>query len=101
MVMLAPSSCQTEGVSNRRDRLAGARLYLVCDAQPDEFLHCALRGGVDIVQLRLKDAPDAQIAAAAERFAAVCAEHEALFILNDRPELAARVGADGVHVGQD
>jgi thiamine-phosphate pyrophosphorylase len=101
MVMLAPRDWQTEGVSNRRDRLAAARLYLVCDAQPDAFLHAALRGGVDIVQLRAKDVPEAQIVSAAERFAAACAEHRALFILNDRPDLAARVGADGVHVGQD
>ena len=53
---VAPGSWQTGCVSDRRQRLAQARLYLVCDAQSDEFLAAALRGGVDIVQLRCKAA---------------------------------------------
>jgi thiamine-phosphate pyrophosphorylase len=88
-------------VSDRHERLAEARLYLVCDDRPDAFLHAALSGGVDIVQLRAKDADDERILRAADRFARACAEHGALFILNDRPELVAAAGADGVHVGQD
>jgi thiamine-phosphate pyrophosphorylase len=88
-------------VNDRRDRLAAARLYLVCGDQPDEFLHAALGGGVEIVQLRCKDADDADVLAAAARFADVCAEHGALLIVNDRPDLAAAAGADGVHLGQD
>jgi thiamine-phosphate pyrophosphorylase len=99
--MLLRASCQTCGVNERRERLATARLYLVCDAQPDGFLRAALCGGVDIVQLRIKHATDAEILASARRFAAACAEHDALFILNDRPDLVAAAGADGVHVGQD
>lgn len=86
---------------NRRQRLAQARLYLVCDAQPDEFLVAALAGGVDIVQLRSKSGSDVEILAAARRFAAVCRSHGTLFIINDRPDLALAAGADGVHVGQD
>ncbi len=86
---------------DRRQRLRDSRLYLVCDDRPDEFLLAALRGGVDIVQLRMKGARDEEILAAAHRFARVCAEHEALLILNDRPELVQAAGADGVHVGQD
>ena len=73
----------------------------MCDARETPFLEAALRGGVDIVQLRMKDAPEEAILAAASRCAPVCAAHGALFILNDRPDLAAAVGADGVHVGQD
>ncbi|HWC87974.1 MAG TPA: thiamine phosphate synthase [Solirubrobacteraceae bacterium] len=88
-------------VSDRRERLRAARLYLVCDAQPDAFLGRALAGGVDIVQLRMKGAADRAVVAAARRLARTCAEHGALFILNDRPDLAVEVGADGVHVGQD
>jgi thiamine-phosphate pyrophosphorylase len=88
-------------VSDRIERLRSARLYCVCDQQPERFLHAALSGGVDIVQLRIKQRPDAEIIATARRFARICAEHGALFILNDRPDLAARAGADGVHVGQD
>jgi len=88
-------------VIDRRERLAGARLYLICDAQPDQFLEHALRGGVDIVQLRMKDAEDAKILAVARRFTSLCASHDALFILNDRHDLVEGAGADGVHVGQD
>ena len=99
--MVAPPAWQTWRVTDRRDRLSTARLYLVCDVRSETFLDQALRGGVDIVQLRVKHAPDATILRAAERFARRCAEHGALFILNDRPDLAAEVEADGVHVGQD
>jgi thiamine-phosphate pyrophosphorylase len=87
-------------VFDRRHRLSEARLYLVCDARPDAFLHAVLNGGVDIVQLRIKHGSDAEILAAAARFKRVCAEHGALFVLNDSPELAVEADADGVHVGQ-
>jgi len=60
-----------------------------------------LGAGVDLIQLRMKDAPDAQIVSAGTRFASAAAEHGALFILNDRPDLVDATGADGVHVGQD
>jgi thiamine-phosphate pyrophosphorylase len=76
-------------------------LYLVCDGQGDRFLEAALRGGVDVVQLRLKEAGDDEVVSTGRRFARVCAAHEALFILNDRPDLVAEAAADGVHVGQD
>jgi thiamine-phosphate pyrophosphorylase len=88
-------------VDDPRERLSAARLYLVCGPQPEGFLHAALRGGVDVVQLRMKEAADREIGAVARRFAAVCAEHGALFILNDRPDLVAAAGAHGVHLGQD
>jgi thiamine-phosphate pyrophosphorylase len=89
-------------VDDRRHRLAHARLYLVCDARSDAFLEQALRGGVDIVQLRIKDPEsDGELLAAARRYAELCSAHDALFILNDRPDLVAAAGADGVHVGQD
>jgi thiamine-phosphate pyrophosphorylase len=84
-----------------RDRLAAARLYLVCDAQSDGFLDAVLSAGVDIVQLRIKRGTDAEILAAADRVGRACGEHGALFILNDHPHLVAAAGADGVHVGQD
>ncbi len=99
--MLAMVPCQTCGVDDRRQRLSAAHLYLVCDARSDEFLHAALRGGVDIVQLRCKQSSDEQILAAAARFRRVSSQHGALFILNDRPELVIAAEADGVHLGQD
>jgi thiamine-phosphate pyrophosphorylase len=99
--MLARRSWQTWPVIDRRKRLASARLYLICDARPEAWLHAALRGGVDIVQLRDKGADDERLVMLGRRFAGVCADHGALFILNDRPDLVADTGADGVHVGQN
>jgi thiamine-phosphate pyrophosphorylase len=88
----------------RRERLAGARLYLVLEARPHgrdpgALLDAALRGGVDIVQLRDKELSDAELVAAAAPFARACEAHGALFVLNDRPDLVEACGADGVHVG--
>jgi thiamine-phosphate pyrophosphorylase len=83
------------------DRLASARLYLVCPAIDGARLRAALRGGVDIVQLRMKDAPDAEVLRAAQDVRAACADAGALFLLNDRPELVDAAAADGVHLGQD
>ena len=94
-------ACQTHGMDHRRERLARARLYLVCDARPRPFLDAALAGGVDVLQLRDKLLDDRGLAAAARGFRAACDEHDALFVLNDRPELVEACGADGVHVGQD
>jgi thiamine-phosphate pyrophosphorylase len=85
----------------RRDRLARARLYLVCDRRPADFLRAALAGGVDLLQLRDKAASADDLRAAAETFRSCCDEMGALFLLNDRPDLAVACGADGVHVGQD
>ena len=89
------------GGEDRRERLERARLYLVCDRRPEEFLRAALRGGVDMVQLRDKHAGDRELLEAAAVFRRACDEHGALFLVNDRPDLAIAAGADGVHVGQD
>ena len=80
-----------------RERLANARLYLVCPARPRAWLEAAVEGGVDVIQLRDKDLDDDGIVAAAREFKAA----GALFILNDRPDLVDACEADGVHVGQD
>lgn len=90
----------------RRARLAAARLYLVCDCLPGErdladFLAEAIAGGVDVVQLREKRLEDEFLLEAASVAADACDAHGALFIVNDRPDIAAKVRADGVHVGQD
>jgi thiamine-phosphate pyrophosphorylase len=88
-----------------RERLGRSRLYLILEARPRgedprPLLDAGLRGGVDVVQLRDKELEDAALVAAAEPFRAACDEHDALFVLNDRPELVAKCGADGVHVGR-
>ena len=93
-------------LSDRRDRLDGARLYLVCGAQPGgralaDVLAPALAGGVDVFQLRDKDAPQDELLAAAAVASGLCRAAGALFIINDRPELVVAAGADGAHVGQD
>jgi thiamine-phosphate pyrophosphorylase len=92
--------------ADRRARLAAARLYLVCDRRPGgrplrDVLARALAGGVDLFQLRDKDATDGELLAAAVVARSLCDEAGALLVLNDRPDLAVAAGADGVHVGQD
>ena len=90
-------------MDSRRERLARARLYFVTDVRPglEELLAAALAGGVDMVQLRDKSASDDELVRAAAVFRRLCDEHDALFWLNDRPDLVEACGADGVHVGQD
>jgi thiamine-phosphate pyrophosphorylase len=80
-----------------RERLAAARLYLVCPARPREWIAAAVRGGVDLIQLRDKTLSDREQVEASKAFVG----HDALFILNDRPDLVLECGADGIHVGQD
>jgi thiamine-phosphate pyrophosphorylase len=71
------------------------------EAAAEPVLAAALRGGVDMVQLRDKQADDEAILRAAAGFRALCDEHGALFWLNDRPDLAREASVDGVHLGQD
>jgi thiamine-phosphate pyrophosphorylase len=89
------------GPADARERLRRARLYLVVEAAAEHVLPAALRGGVDMVQLRDKRADAEAILRAAARFRTICDEHGALLWLNDRPDLALAAGVDGVHVGQD
>src|SRR3954454_10123862 len=88
---------------DRRQRLAAARLYFIAGAGAvdDGVLERALRGGVDLFQLRDKQLGDDDLLRAAARARELCAAARALFLVNDRPDLAAEAGADGVHVGQD
>lgn len=90
----------------RRARLRAARLYLCTDRRAsegdlEEFLDTVLGAGVDIVQLRDSTAERAELLTAAAAFRAAAERHGALFIVNDDPELAAAVDADGVHLGRD
>jgi len=83
--------------------LEGRRLYLCTPDRPDleDFIERCIAGGVDVVQLRDKHLPDTEVVERAALAQRVCAEHRVPFILNDRPDLAAAIGADGVHVGQE
>src|ERR1700738_3615289 len=58
-------------------------------------------GDVAALQLRLKDVPDQIIAAAVDGLLPICGSRDVALILNDRPDLAAGLGCDGVHVGQE
>ena len=87
--------------SDRRARLERARLYLVTAPRDERFLRAVLAAGVDMVQLRAKGASDDEVLAAAVVFRGCCRRAGALFIVNDRPDLAVAAGADGVHVGQE
>jgi thiamine-phosphate pyrophosphorylase len=90
------------GVSENR-----CRLYLVTppklEAKPfAESLKRALSGGdVATLQLRLKDVTDDEILRVSDILMPIAQKAGVAFILNDRPDLAAKIGADGVHVGQD
>jgi len=83
------------------------RLYLITPPaipDPDAFartLEAALDAGdVAALQIRLKDAPDAEIARVVGTLAPVAQARGVAVILNDRPDLARDLGCDGVHVGQ-
>lgn len=89
-----------------RTRLQGARLYLVTPAAPaagplDDFLPRVLEAGVDVVQLREKDMEARPLLRAAEVVRRRTLELGALFVVNDRVDLALAAGADGVHLGQN
>jgi thiamine-phosphate pyrophosphorylase len=84
---------------------AGCRLYLITPpVLPDKFettLAAALEAGdVAAVQLRLKDKSDSEIARIAEKLRKTVQSRDVAFLLNDRPDLAVKLGFDGAHVGQ-
>ncbi len=84
-------------------RLQGACLLLVTDPRPDlaNRVAAAVRGGVDIVQLRDKHTPREGLLPLAEELKAVCDAGDALFTVNDDVDLARLSGAAGVHLGQE
>ena len=84
------------------------RLYLITPPAIDDlaaFGHTLAQaldaGDVAALQIRIKDAPDAVVAAAVEALSPIAQARGVAVILNDRPDLAARLGCDGVHIGQD
>lgn len=89
-----------------REAIRGARLLLVTDPRPDLAVRveAAVRGGVDVVQLRDKRASGEdreELLSLAEELRRICARQGALFTVNDDVELARLCGADGVHVGAE
>ena len=83
------------------------RLYLITPSTIADLDHFAARlaeaidgGDVGALQIRLKTASDAEIGEAVRRLAPICRRNDIALILNDRPDLAARLDCDGVHIGQ-
>jgi thiamine-phosphate pyrophosphorylase len=85
-----------------RWNMAERHLYL-CTPDRDDlapFVRSCIAGGVDVVQLREKNADAKRIVERAKLLVRVCSDLGVPFLLNDRPDLALEAGADGVHVGQ-
>lgn len=79
------------------------RLYLIADDSQEDFLkktESALKGGVTLVQLRMKHAGGKEFYEAALKLKELCACYQVPFVINDRVDIALAVDADGVHVGQ-
>ena len=89
---------------SRRERLAQCHLYLITSPVPDleRVVEAALTAGVRLVQYRPKEQPatDLERLAQARVLCRLCHRHGALFLLNDRLDLALAAEADGVHLGQ-
>jgi thiamine-phosphate pyrophosphorylase len=83
--------------------LAASRLYLVAPARPDlpELIEAAVRGGVDVVQVREKELPDRDLLRRLRSAREVTRRLGVPLVVNDRPDLAVLAEADFVHVGQD
>jgi thiamine-phosphate pyrophosphorylase len=90
------------------DRLKKLRgLYVLTDAalqhgrSHDDVVRAAYEGGAGIVQLRDKQLSTRELAAVASRLAWMARQYGRLFVVNDRPDVAAAAGADGAHLGPD
>ncbi|MBK1987543.1 thiamine phosphate synthase [Sphaerospermopsis aphanizomenoides BCCUSP55] len=86
----------------RHQLLGRSRLYLVTSPVEDLFatVEAALKGGLTLVQYREKTADDLIRLERAKQLCQLCHDYGALFIINDRVDLALAVNADGVHLGQ-
>ncbi len=86
-----------------RDRLQNARLLLVTDPRPDlaARVDAGVRGGVDVVQLRDKQASLEELLPLAAELKNICERAGAIFTVNDDIKLARLSGAHGVHLGQE
>jgi thiamine-phosphate pyrophosphorylase len=86
----------------RHQKLLKSRLYLVTSPEADLFetVDAALQGGLTLVQYRHKATDDNVRLEVARKLCQLCHRYEALFIVNDRIDLALAVDADGVHLGQ-
>jgi thiamine-phosphate pyrophosphorylase len=84
-------------------KLQAAPLYLVTSPTENLFsiVEAALKGGLPLVQYRNKEADDSIQLAQGKKLCTLCHQYGALFLMNDRADLALAVNADGVHLGQE
>jgi thiamine-phosphate pyrophosphorylase len=89
-------------VQERRQRLQDTYLYLITSPTEtlDQTVEAALQGGVRLVQYRDKEPDDTIRLMRAKSLRSLCQRYQALFIVNDRVDLALAADADGVHLGQ-
>lgn len=92
--------------ADAKAKLVDARLYVLltgsqCVASMDWIIEQAAEGGADVFQLREKNLTDRELIARARRMREWTRRAGVLFIVNDRPDIARLVEADGVHLGQD
>lgn len=89
-----------------RERFGHVRLYVIitesmCSGDWLATAEAALSGGADCLQLREKELSDDELLKRSRRLAKLCHDYDALFIVNDRPDVAVVSDADGVHLGRD
>jgi len=82
-------------------------LYVITDEYltPDDTVHSyvedALKAGASIVQYRNKTKSDDEVEEVCRALQILCRQHKVPFIIDDRPHLAAKIEADGIHIGKD
>jgi thiamine-phosphate pyrophosphorylase len=82
-------------------------LYVITDEHltPDETVHAyiedALKAGASIVQYRNKTKSDEEVEGVCRTLQALCSQYDVPFIIDDRPHLATKIQADGIHIGKD
>jgi thiamine-phosphate pyrophosphorylase len=90
-----------------KNELEKAQLYGIVDRgyvnenDIESVAHALIKGGADVIQLRAKGCDEDEILEMARQIVLICREAQVPFIVNDFPEIAKQMKADGVHVGQD
>jgi thiamine-phosphate pyrophosphorylase len=93
--------------SSRGSKVRDFKLYVIIDGKTAKgrdlvtVTREAIAGGADVIQLREKELPAGRILELARAIRKAIRTEEAVFLINDRPDIALAAGADGVHLGQD
>ena len=103
---ISPENHSISPENHRASRLFQAHVYVLitesmCRLPWQQVVEQCLHAGADVLQLREKSLNDRELLRRADWIRAACVNAQALFIVNDRPDIAAICEADGVHVGQE